>query len=370
MVDVLYSLVDVTQRFDQLILDPFYIHSLDMTSMTMKSYFDRIYSIDNQLLDRICQNILPRIHHQVNELIVEQHSMENVIHTINYPQLYSLSLIDFQEEILLNYLIDNTTLRKLLTEQITCLKIDVKDNTTPPPIPENLSIIFALILSLCKGVIELNFCPFYYRLSICTFELSSTNSHVLIYVIPLIVYIAPCLLGWTDAGGFIRDTCVIFYANTYIQIFNTIFAFALPIFLNILVMYASIHHVRAKAALQKSQHYVSAREKLNRSLVIQFICFYTVWGGLWSPNIIVYQASINKKDLIYIVGLLNYINVAIDPIIVAALDFRLWHAWRKHIIRVKRTVLFQEITRGRVKPSTGNVNTISARIPRQKTTTM
>ncbi|CAF3294041.1 unnamed protein product [Rotaria sp. Silwood2] len=175
MVDVLYSFVNVTQRFDQLILNPLYIHSLDMTSMTMKSYLDRIYSIHNQLLDRICQNILPRIHHQVNELIVEQHSMEHVVHTINYPQLYSLSLIDFQEEILLNYLIDNMTLRKLLTEQITCLKIDVKDNTTAPPLPENLSTIFALILSLCKGLIELNFCRFYHRSSICTFELSSTN---------------------------------------------------------------------------------------------------------------------------------------------------------------------------------------------------
>jgi hypothetical protein len=105
VVDLLYSLVNVTQRFDQLILDPFYIHSLDMTSMKMKSYFERIYSIDNQVLSRICQNILPRIHHQLNELIVEQHSMELVIHTINYPKLYSLSLIDFQEEILLNYLI-------------------------------------------------------------------------------------------------------------------------------------------------------------------------------------------------------------------------------------------------------------------------
>jgi hypothetical protein len=104
-VDVLYSLVNVTQRFDQLILNPLYIHSLDMTSMKMKSYYDRIYSIDNQLLDKICKNILPRIHYQVNELIVEQHSMEHVIHTINYPQLYSLSLVDFQEEILLNYLI-------------------------------------------------------------------------------------------------------------------------------------------------------------------------------------------------------------------------------------------------------------------------
>ncbi|CAF4402070.1 unnamed protein product [Rotaria magnacalcarata] len=126
VVDVLYSLVNVTQRFDQLILEPFYTHSLDMTSMTMKSYFDRIYSIDSQLLDRICQNILPRIHRQVHELIVEQHSM-------------------------------------------------AQDKTTPPPLPENLSTIFVLILSLCKGLIELNFCQFYHRSTACTFELSSTN---------------------------------------------------------------------------------------------------------------------------------------------------------------------------------------------------
>jgi hypothetical protein len=104
MADVLYSLVDVTQRFDQLVLDPFYIRNLNMTSMTMKSFFDRIYSIDNQVLDRICKNILHRIYHQINELIVDQYSMERVLHTINYPQLYSLTLMDFPEEVLLNYL--------------------------------------------------------------------------------------------------------------------------------------------------------------------------------------------------------------------------------------------------------------------------
>ncbi|CAF5041369.1 unnamed protein product, partial [Rotaria sp. Silwood1] len=85
-VDVLYSLVDITQRFDQLILDPFYIRNLNITSMSMKSFYDRIYSIDNQVLDRICKNILPRIYRQINELIVEQYSMERVLHTINYPQ--------------------------------------------------------------------------------------------------------------------------------------------------------------------------------------------------------------------------------------------------------------------------------------------
>jgi hypothetical protein len=104
MADVLYSLVDVNQRFNQLVFDPLYIRNLDLTSMTMKSFFDRTFSIDNYILDRICQNILPRIHHQVNELTIEQHSMKRVLHTINYPQLYSLSLIDFQDKKLLEYL--------------------------------------------------------------------------------------------------------------------------------------------------------------------------------------------------------------------------------------------------------------------------
>jgi hypothetical protein len=104
MIDVLYSLVDITQRFNQLVFDPFYIRNLNMTSMKMKSYYDRIYSIDNQVLDRICKNILPRISHQINELIVEQYSMEHVLHSINYPQLYSLTFMNFSEEILFNYL--------------------------------------------------------------------------------------------------------------------------------------------------------------------------------------------------------------------------------------------------------------------------
>lgn len=98
MVDVLYSLVNVNQRFDQLIFDPAYIHRLDLTSMKIRSYFDRIYYTNNRILDEICTNILPRISHQVNELVVEQYSMERIIHTVSYPQLYSLILIDFKEE--------------------------------------------------------------------------------------------------------------------------------------------------------------------------------------------------------------------------------------------------------------------------------
>ncbi len=68
----------------------------------------------------------------------------------------------------------DTSLRKLLTEQMICLMIDVKDQPTNPS-PETLSSILALILSLCKRLIKLNFCEFDNRTTFCTFDLSSTN---------------------------------------------------------------------------------------------------------------------------------------------------------------------------------------------------
>ncbi|CAF2249314.1 unnamed protein product [Rotaria magnacalcarata] len=86
MIDVLYSFVDVTQRFDQLVFGPFYIRNLNMTSTMMKSFYGRIYSIDNQVLDRICKNVLPRIYHQVNKLIVEQYAMKRVPRNINFTR--------------------------------------------------------------------------------------------------------------------------------------------------------------------------------------------------------------------------------------------------------------------------------------------
>ncbi|CAF5081733.1 unnamed protein product, partial [Rotaria sp. Silwood1] len=91
------------------------------------------------------------------------------------------------------------------------------------------------------------------------------------------------------------------------------------------------------------------------------------WAGLWSPNTIVYQASINQKNIIYIVGILNYIDIVIDPFIIAALDFRFWHAWRKHVIRLKNTAFCNKSSIARIQPTTGNLNTISLKAARVQT---
>ena len=60
--DVLYSLVDSNERFNQLIFDTLYNHTLHLKK---KTPFDTIIPIENEVLDRICKQILPRINDKV-----------------------------------------------------------------------------------------------------------------------------------------------------------------------------------------------------------------------------------------------------------------------------------------------------------------
>ncbi|CAF3401149.1 unnamed protein product [Rotaria sp. Silwood2] len=155
MIDVLSSLVDVNQRFRRLALDSLYIRDLDMTCMTpINSLYDQTSSINTQVLSKIYKNILPQIHHQVYKLTVEEYSMKQILRAANYPQLYSLSLFNFQEVTLHQYLRDDLILRDLLTEQITHLNVVIK--TTTEERSEIAPSIFAFILSLCKKLIAVN----------------------------------------------------------------------------------------------------------------------------------------------------------------------------------------------------------------------
>jgi hypothetical protein len=128
-IDAFYSLFDINQRFNRLALDSLYIRHLDMTTVTnMNSLYNQISSIDPQLLSRICQKILPRIHREVCKLTVEQDSIKQILLADHYPKLYSLSLVNFEEEKIILFFKDNLVLRDLLTKQITHLNIGIKKN--------------------------------------------------------------------------------------------------------------------------------------------------------------------------------------------------------------------------------------------------
>jgi len=104
--DAFYSLADVNQRFHRLVLDSLYTRHLNMTTIVnINSLYDQNSSIEDiPNLPEICEKNLPQIDHQVHKLIVEQDSMKRILRAANYPQLYSLSLINFHEEILYQYL--------------------------------------------------------------------------------------------------------------------------------------------------------------------------------------------------------------------------------------------------------------------------
>ena len=199
--DLVYSLIDIDERFAQMAVDPLYTCHLDMTVITMKSYFDYSYSIDETVLSRICQTILPKISDRVNKLTIEQNSMERILFTFNYPQLSSLSLINCQEEILLRYLKgklfkeflffifikpidllfvfvlsikDHSVLRELVTEQITDLSIDIKQERRSEE-QERPSMAFEQILLQSKRLTHLNVCQLFPHstTSICIFGLPS-----------------------------------------------------------------------------------------------------------------------------------------------------------------------------------------------------
>jgi hypothetical protein len=97
-IDVFYSLVHVNQRFNRLIFDPLCLRDLNMTINYQTS------PTDTQVLSTIDQTILLRIHQHVHKLTVEQCLMKEILLVASYPQLFSLSLTNFQEKRLHQYL--------------------------------------------------------------------------------------------------------------------------------------------------------------------------------------------------------------------------------------------------------------------------
>ncbi|CAM4963719.1 unnamed protein product [Rotaria socialis] len=123
-IELLYSLVNVNQRFDRLVFDSFYTHHLDLTVRPLCYYTS---PVNTQIFDRIRTQVLPRIHQKLNKITVDPLSMECILGTIYYSELNSLSLVNFQSETLLQHLTGDTILIRLLTGQITHLVIDIND---------------------------------------------------------------------------------------------------------------------------------------------------------------------------------------------------------------------------------------------------
>ena len=198
LVDVLFSLVDVTERWNDLILNPLYVRRVDLTCVRVTPSDEWIYPItDDHVVERLCQSVLPRINNQVKELRVDQYSLGRVFHATSYPQLESLALIDIDDQFYFKFMegklfllrilftggfncclsfVADAILIKYLNKQITCLIIDMNGKSSAEASRDYLSLMFALTLYMCHRITKVHFCRYFHRSTSRVLRLSSWSA--------------------------------------------------------------------------------------------------------------------------------------------------------------------------------------------------
>jgi hypothetical protein len=91
--DVLYSLVGVNQKLDNVACDISFTRCLDLMKISSDEADD---SRTNSILDRFCMHILPRIHDKVECLTIQACFLQRVFHASNYLKLRRLILANLQ----------------------------------------------------------------------------------------------------------------------------------------------------------------------------------------------------------------------------------------------------------------------------------
>jgi hypothetical protein len=93
-IDLLYSLFGIdNDRLDILIQDGVLPNILNFV----------ISSMTDVKLDRFCACILPKNHHCIKKLILDTTSMERILLAGDYPNLTSLELFNFEQDISFRY---------------------------------------------------------------------------------------------------------------------------------------------------------------------------------------------------------------------------------------------------------------------------
>lgn len=93
--DVVYSLLNSTQRLDQI------ARSIDYTKAINFS------EIDSDKIDRFCVELLPQIHDRIQIMTLESSSIQRILSAAQFPYLNSITLVGFSPDVLLHYFTSN-----------------------------------------------------------------------------------------------------------------------------------------------------------------------------------------------------------------------------------------------------------------------
>jgi len=99
-IDVLYSLIGIDDKLDRIVCDDIFTQSIDFVTTSSN---DEHGSITDQMMNRFCRKILPRIHLNVTCFTCKSLSMKYILQASDYPNLYKLNLFELNLEQALYY---------------------------------------------------------------------------------------------------------------------------------------------------------------------------------------------------------------------------------------------------------------------------
>ncbi|CAF1487412.1 unnamed protein product [Rotaria sordida] len=170
-VEVLYSLIGVNKRFNTIAHDSTFASYLTLFC----KQDDLISPLPDPMLDRFCSQILPSIHYKVKSLKLESTSMERILLTTNYPNLYELGLYGIDVEKAMSLFIDDTTFIHVNKGQISSLVIDINKNKKQILVLNVSGIVFAHIFTMFINLQYLNFGPSSISYQQLTFDMSPST---------------------------------------------------------------------------------------------------------------------------------------------------------------------------------------------------
>lgn len=148
-----------------------------------------------------------------------------------------------------------------------------------------------------------------------------------IYTMPVIIYTVQFRIGGAYIHGGDGESCDILYRSLAVQIFNIVIIYAMPLFINIILICLGIRHGSSTQGVT-SEQIISIRLRRQRRLLLQTLTFYSVWLILWSPDALANQFVNLNSDPAAFTSLLSYIATALDPLIIAIIDVRFMVSWR------------------------------------------
>ncbi|CAM4904474.1 unnamed protein product [Rotaria socialis] len=149
--EVLYSLMDVNTRLNQIVHDLMFT-----TKITLTKSADLMIALPDIMLDRFCLQILPKIHHNIKWFSLESSSMERVLLAADYPNLRQLDIF-INDQKCFFHLTDKSSLYHIFQNQIVTLSLTTKKDIHDAITMNERANLFSYILIIFTNILHLKF---------------------------------------------------------------------------------------------------------------------------------------------------------------------------------------------------------------------